>query len=112
MIVRCHKIYRDELGRRCLCRLRDQHLGACLGHVTSEDLVPPNAIRRTITFQDRSIELRLWESEIEGVWLVYAPPPDDLMTQSKPGEGTDGAVEMMQECLQLTVEWETEQNAS
>lgn len=109
---RCNKIYLDELGRRCICRIRTSHIGACQGHRTSEDLVPSTAVTRTLVFNEERVNVRIWESEIPGVWMVYAPPPYDVMTQSKEGEGQEGAVEMILECLELTAEYEAEADAS
>jgi hypothetical protein len=105
-MARCNRIYRDELGRRCICRARLHHFGACLGHQTSEDLVPSTAIRRTVAFGDSTVEVRLWESELPGVWMAYAPPPYDVMTQGHENGGSDDAVAMILECLELTAEYE------
>ena len=84
----CHRLY-IENDREHLCMLPKHHDSGCNGHETSRSLVPSDANKIVIPFVGT---IFFWESEIAGVWLAYANPPHDVMTQGKPGAGHASAL--------------------
>jgi hypothetical protein len=123
MAPKCGKIYRD-LGYRHWCMLAPEHIGACRGPRSSEDLVPENARKILVEPTRPSMcsarwdglqrhaeklglvryEAFVWPSEdVGGVWIAYAPPPYDVMTQGRLNGGSASAIESLQDCVILTL---------
>jgi hypothetical protein len=116
MPARCGKIYRD-LGHRHLCFLPPEHIGACRGYPTSEDLVPEHATRIHVHCPVKSESLKkqaiarglcnfdafVWRCEdIPDTWMAYAPPPHDMMAQGYKHGGCQSAIESLQCCIVKT----------
>lgn len=84
----CHQLFVRD-GHERLCMLPKHHATECDGHETSRSLVPLDANKTVIPFVGT---IFFWESKIAGVWLAYANPPHDVMTQGKPGAGHASAL--------------------
>jgi hypothetical protein len=95
----CHALYMKD-NREHMCMLLKNHGAECDGHETSRDLVPPEAHKMIIPFVGT---IFCWESsQIPGVWLAYANPPHDVMSQGKPGAGHDSAIERLMRTIHAT----------
>jgi hypothetical protein len=86
-------------NREHMCMLPKSHDSECNGHETSRDLVPPEATKMIIPFLGT---IFYWESDqIPGVWLAYANPPHDVMSQGKVDAGHNSAITSLIRTIQI-----------